>query len=175
LDKALPLDRRSTQFVIDGAAVIFCIDVVSDFNALHYGKFNHEVQLYAFDVIATGRRRLALAALVDAQGEPRKAIASATGRHLHGRLRARQVSTLCSGFELSASYVVPDANILPMDVHLEKMRAVSEVQPGYRRSRHGAVNVAYVIPAKRRRRTSLYSSALAFNKFASTCLTCMLF
>src|SRR5438876_9150471 len=33
-----------------------------------------------------------------------------------------------SGFELSASYAVPDANILPMGTHLEMMRAIGEVQ-----------------------------------------------
>jgi len=33
-----------------------------------------------------------------------------------------------SGFELSASYAVPDANILSMDTHLDMMRALGEVQ-----------------------------------------------
>ena len=33
-----------------------------------------------------------------------------------------------SGFELSASYAVPDASILSMDIHLETMRAIGEVQ-----------------------------------------------
>src|SRR4029077_10279070 len=33
-----------------------------------------------------------------------------------------------SGFELSASYAVPDANILSVDTHLELMRAIGEVQ-----------------------------------------------
>jgi phosphonopyruvate hydrolase len=56
-----------------------------------------------------------------------------------------------SGFELSASYAVPDANILPMGTHLEMMRAMGEVQPapviadldtGF----GNAVNVAYVAP-----------------------------
>ena len=56
-----------------------------------------------------------------------------------------------SGFELSASYAVPDANILPMGTHLELMRAIGEVQAapviadldtGF----GNAVNVAYVVP-----------------------------
>jgi phosphonopyruvate hydrolase len=56
-----------------------------------------------------------------------------------------------SGFELSASYAVPDASILSMDVHLEMMRAIGEVQDapviadidtGF----GNAVNVAYVVP-----------------------------
>jgi bifunctional non-homologous end joining protein LigD len=38
--------------VIDGEAVILGVDGVSDFSALHSGKHNEEVQLYAFDIIA---------------------------------------------------------------------------------------------------------------------------
>jgi phosphoenolpyruvate phosphomutase len=56
-----------------------------------------------------------------------------------------------SGFELSASYAVPDANILPMGTHLEMMRSIAEVQDapvvadidtGF----GNAVNVAYIAP-----------------------------
>jgi phosphonopyruvate hydrolase len=56
-----------------------------------------------------------------------------------------------SGFELSAAYAVPDANILSVDTHLELMRAIDEVQDkpviadldtGY----GNAVNVAYLVP-----------------------------
>src|SRR6476646_2895334 len=56
-----------------------------------------------------------------------------------------------SGFELSASYAVPDASILPMSTHLEMMRAMAEVQPapivadldtGF----GNAVSVAYAVP-----------------------------
>ena len=56
-----------------------------------------------------------------------------------------------SGFELSASYAVPDASILPMSAHLEMTRAMGEVQDlplvvdidtGY----GNAINVAYTIP-----------------------------
>jgi phosphonopyruvate hydrolase len=56
-----------------------------------------------------------------------------------------------SGFELSASYAVPDANILPMGTHLEMMRAIGEVQDapviadidtGF----GNAVSVAYAVP-----------------------------
>jgi 2-methylisocitrate lyase-like PEP mutase family enzyme len=56
-----------------------------------------------------------------------------------------------SGFELSASYAVPDANILSMNTHLEMMRAIGEVQDrpviadidtGF----GNAVNVAYAVP-----------------------------
>jgi phosphonopyruvate hydrolase len=56
-----------------------------------------------------------------------------------------------SGFELSASYAVPDASILTMDTHLEMMRAIGQVQPlpviadidtGF----GNAVNVAFAVP-----------------------------
>src|SRR5690348_11285774 len=56
-----------------------------------------------------------------------------------------------SGFELSASYAVPDASILTMDTHLEMMRAIGQVQhlpviadidTGF----GNAVNVAYAVP-----------------------------
>ncbi len=56
-----------------------------------------------------------------------------------------------SGFELSASYAVPDASILPMGTHLDMMRAIGEVQgapviadidTGF----GNAVNVAYAVP-----------------------------
>jgi bifunctional non-homologous end joining protein LigD len=46
------LKNRMKHFVIDGEAVILGVDGVSDFNALHSGKHNDEVQLYAFDVMA---------------------------------------------------------------------------------------------------------------------------
>jgi bifunctional non-homologous end joining protein LigD len=46
------LKSRRKQFVIDGEAVILGVDGVSDFNALHSRKQNHEVQLCAFDVLA---------------------------------------------------------------------------------------------------------------------------
>jgi bifunctional non-homologous end joining protein LigD len=45
------LKNRIKQFVIDGEAVILGVDGVSDFNALHSGKHNDEVQLYAFDIL----------------------------------------------------------------------------------------------------------------------------
>jgi bifunctional non-homologous end joining protein LigD len=46
------LKNRVKQFVIDGEAVILGVDGVSDFDALHSGKHNDEVQLYAFDMLA---------------------------------------------------------------------------------------------------------------------------
>jgi bifunctional non-homologous end joining protein LigD len=46
------LKNRQKQFVIDGEAVILGVDGFPDFNALHSHKHDHEVQLYAFDIMA---------------------------------------------------------------------------------------------------------------------------
>jgi bifunctional non-homologous end joining protein LigD len=46
------LKNRQKQFVIDGEAVILCVDGMPDFNALHSSKHNEEVQFCAFDVLA---------------------------------------------------------------------------------------------------------------------------
>jgi bifunctional non-homologous end joining protein LigD len=46
------LKNRIKQFVIDGEAVILGVDGIPDFNALHSHKYNGEVQLYAFDIMA---------------------------------------------------------------------------------------------------------------------------
>ena len=43
---------KNKQFVIDGEAVGLGVDGISDFNALHSGKHNDEVQLHAFDILA---------------------------------------------------------------------------------------------------------------------------
>ncbi|HKA40526.1 MAG TPA: phosphonopyruvate hydrolase [Burkholderiales bacterium] len=56
-----------------------------------------------------------------------------------------------SGFELSASYAVPDASILSLSTHLEMMRAISsvidipvlaDIDTGF----GNAINVSYVVP-----------------------------
>src|SRR6201982_4199814 len=46
------LNNRIRQFVIDGEAVVLGVDGISDFNALHSGRHNEEVQLCAFDLMA---------------------------------------------------------------------------------------------------------------------------
>src|SRR6516165_7414357 len=48
------LKNRQKRFVIDGEAVILGVDGISDFDALHSGKHNEEVQLCAFDILAEG-------------------------------------------------------------------------------------------------------------------------
>jgi ATP-dependent DNA ligase len=42
---------RQKRFVIDGEAVILGVDGISDFDALHSGKHDEEVQLCAFDIL----------------------------------------------------------------------------------------------------------------------------
>jgi hypothetical protein len=61
------LKNRIKQFVIDGEAVVLGVDGISDFNALHSGKHNEEVQLCAFDVLAMDGddlRRLAIPLII---------------------------------------------------------------------------------------------------------------
>jgi ATP-dependent DNA ligase len=48
------LKNRQKYFVIDGEAVVLGVDGISDFNALHSRKYDQEVQLYAFDILAMG-------------------------------------------------------------------------------------------------------------------------
>src|SRR6516165_7828613 len=45
---------RQNRFVLDGEAVILGVDGISDFNALHSGKHDDEVQLCAFDILVEG-------------------------------------------------------------------------------------------------------------------------
>src|ERR1700733_13469534 len=75
------LKNRRKQFVIDGEAVILGVDGVSDFNALHAGKNNAEVQLCAFDVLAMDGS--ARPASFHAQDQPRTAVARPARRHIH--------------------------------------------------------------------------------------------
>jgi bifunctional non-homologous end joining protein LigD len=44
--------RNRTKLVIDGEAVVLCLDGLPGFNALHSRKRNTEAQLCAFDVLA---------------------------------------------------------------------------------------------------------------------------
>jgi ATP-dependent DNA ligase len=45
---------RQKRFVIDGEVVILGVDGISDFDALHSGQHNDEVQLCAFDILVEG-------------------------------------------------------------------------------------------------------------------------
>ena len=46
------LQNRHKHFVIDGEVVLLGVDGISDFDGLHSGKHNDEVQFYAFDMLA---------------------------------------------------------------------------------------------------------------------------
>jgi ATP-dependent DNA ligase len=48
------LKNRQKRFVIDGEAVMLGVDGISDFDALHSGRHNEEVQLCAFDILVEG-------------------------------------------------------------------------------------------------------------------------
>jgi phosphonopyruvate hydrolase len=96
------------------------------------------------------RNAAALRARIDVH---RPAIAMAAHNPLAAKLAANAGFDAIwgSGFELSASFAVPDANILSMNTHLDMMRAVGAVQDapviadldtGF----GNAVNVAYVVP-----------------------------
>ena len=57
------LKLRQERFAIDGEAVLLGLDGMSDFAGLHSRKHDHEVQFYAFDMLAGGgddHRRLPL-------------------------------------------------------------------------------------------------------------------
>jgi bifunctional non-homologous end joining protein LigD len=45
---------RQKRFIIDGEAVVLGVDGISDFDGLHSGKYNEEVQLCAFDILVDG-------------------------------------------------------------------------------------------------------------------------
>lgn len=44
--------QSPARFVFDGWGVVLGVDGVADFDALHFGRNNDEVQLYAFDILA---------------------------------------------------------------------------------------------------------------------------
>jgi bifunctional non-homologous end joining protein LigD len=46
------LKNRTSSFVIDGEAVLLGLDGISDFNGLHSRRYDDEVPLYAFDILA---------------------------------------------------------------------------------------------------------------------------
>ncbi len=99
---------------------------------------------------ADNAKAVALRAKLDV-GRP--AVAMAAHNPLSAKLAAEAGFDAIwgSGFELSASYAVPDANILPMGTHLELMRAIGEVQDApviadLDTGGGNAVNVAYIVP-----------------------------
>jgi phosphonopyruvate hydrolase len=98
----------------------------------------------------TESRSAALRAKLDVH---RPALAMAAHNPLAAKLAAETGFDAIwgSGFELSASFAVPDANILSMGTHLDMMRAIgsaqdapviADIDTGF----GNAVNVAYVVP-----------------------------
>lgn len=96
---------------------------------------------------------MSITALKQALDERRLFTAMAAHNPLAARLAAEAGfdGIWGSGFELSASYAVPDANILSMGTHLDMMRAIActvsvpliaDIDTGF----GNAVNVSYVVP-----------------------------
>jgi bifunctional non-homologous end joining protein LigD len=80
VEAALRLRRKS--FLIDGEAVVLGPDGISDFDALHGGKRNAEVRLYAFDLLSedgVDMRDETLAPGERLQGEKQKIIRRCSG------------------------------------------------------------------------------------------------
>ena len=84
------LKNRRKQFVIDGEAVIVGVDSISDFNALHSGRNDAEVQLCAFDVLALDG------------GGPTQAALSMRKTNLERLLRGRPDGIFINPFETGA-------------------------------------------------------------------------
>jgi bifunctional non-homologous end joining protein LigD len=76
---------RQKRFVLDGEAVILGVDGISDFNALHSGKHNDEVQFCAFDILVEDD-----AAAPPAQDQPRTPAGAQARGHLRQPVRARR-------------------------------------------------------------------------------------
>jgi hypothetical protein len=86
------LRNRSKQFVIDGEAVVLSVNGISDFNALHSGKQNAEVQLAPSTCWRSTARTFGSPA-VDAQSQPGETAARPRGRHLRQSVRDRRDRT----------------------------------------------------------------------------------
>jgi phosphonopyruvate hydrolase len=101
-------------------------------------------------------RQASTVALRRLLNKSKPAIAMASHNPLNANLAAEAGfnAVWVSGFELSASYAVPDASLLPMSTHLEMTRSIAEsipdetfpivvdVDTGF----GNAINVAYIIP-----------------------------
>jgi ATP-dependent DNA ligase len=80
--------------VLDGAAVILGVDGVSDFNALHSRKHDHEVQFCAFDNLVEGSDDLRKPPLHLRKANLERLLALARG-HLRRPLQARRPHVAC--------------------------------------------------------------------------------
>jgi ATP-dependent DNA ligase len=84
------LKNRQKRFVIDGEAVILGVDGISDFDALHSGKHNEEVQLCAFDVLALDGDDLRHLPLSMRKANLARLLARRPDEHFSERLRTRR-------------------------------------------------------------------------------------
>jgi len=97
--------NRIKQFVLDGEAVVLCVDGMPDFNALHSRKYDGEVQLCAFDVLAM-------------EGEDLRPLPlSMRKAHLERLLRGRPDGMFINPFEAGA--IGPDLFRAACDMELE--------------------------------------------------------
>jgi hypothetical protein len=84
------LKNRMKHFIIDGEAVILGTDGRSDFDALHSGKHNEEVQSVRLRHARRRRRRHAAASALDAQGQFGAAPGPSHRGHLYRSIRTRR-------------------------------------------------------------------------------------
>ena len=75
-------------FKFDGEAVVLGVDGISDFNALHSDKYNDEVQLNAFDILALNGDDLRSLRLSMRKAHLERLLTPRPGRHLHQFIRA---------------------------------------------------------------------------------------
>jgi bifunctional non-homologous end joining protein LigD len=117
------LKNRTKYFVIDGEAVILGVDGYSDFNALLSGKYNEQVQLCAFDILAMG--------VADLRGLP----LSLRKANLARLLTRRPDGIFLSDFEQGE--IGPDLFVAVCQMGLEGLVSKRRYQP-YRggRSKH---------------------------------------
>jgi bifunctional non-homologous end joining protein LigD len=109
------LKNRNSRFVIDGEAVVLGVDGISDFNALHSGKRNDEVQLCAFDVLA-----------IDGE-DIRSLPLSMRKTQLDRLLRGRPDGIFVNPFEMGA--IGPDLFRAACDMDLEGLVSKRSDQP----------------------------------------------
>lgn len=83
------LKNRTKRFVIDGEAVVLGVDGVSNFNALHSRKHDHEVQLVRVRHLSARRGRSPTTALEPAENESRPPVGPSAGQ-IRCAIRARR-------------------------------------------------------------------------------------
>jgi hypothetical protein len=143
------LKNRTKRFVIDDEAVVLSLDGMPDFNALHSGKHNDEVQFCAFDVLALDGEDL------------RNLPLSMRKTNLERLLRGRPDGIFVNPFESGA--IGPDLFRAACDMGLEGSLSAATVPIGAAgrrigsRSRTGSIRL--LIASRRRSRDYCVSTA----------------